>query len=92
RASYFHLSRQMKVTKAKALSIFHSGVATRVRPMGRHATAQRRTPAAIGNRADAQRGGDRGRCEATTASLLGPLVSRRAAQGFAGRATARFNN
>ena len=48
----------MKVTKAKALSIRHSGVATRVRPMGSHATASGRTHAATGNRADAQRGVD----------------------------------
>jgi hypothetical protein len=45
----------MKVTKAKALSIWLYRFGYKVRPMGSHATSKGRTPAATGNRGDAKR-------------------------------------
>jgi hypothetical protein len=50
-----HLSRQMKATKAKALSILLYRFGYKGSADPRHATARGRTPAAIGNRGDAKR-------------------------------------
>ena len=72
-----HLLRQMKVTKAKALSTRHSCVATRVRPVSAMLWTSRTHAAISSPHASLRIGVDRESCEATTVLLLGPLGASR---------------
>jgi hypothetical protein len=88
-ASHFHLSRQMKVTKAKALFICHSCVAARVRLI--HAMPKRQAEHLLRSEIAPMRSEARqGELRSNDRIALGPLVSRRGAQGFAGARAARF--